>query len=1151
MLQVKNIHKEYKMADMVQVALGDVSLAFRESEFVAILGPSGSGKTTLLNILGGLDRYDSGDLIIDNISTKQYKDRDWDSYRNHSVGFIFQSYNLIPHQSLLSNVELALTISGVPSQERKQLAYQALEQVGLKDHVTKKPNMISGGQAQRVSIARALVNNPKIVLADEPTGALDSKTSVEIMEMLKDVAKDRLVVMVTHNPELAHQYANRIIELKDGAIISDSNPYNPDVEVNAEHKNMGHSSMSFWSSCMLSLNNLRTKAARTFLTAFAGSIGIIGIAMILALSNGVNAHIQNIQEETLSEYPLTIMQTEMDMTALMEQGQSLTMGAEKAVESDKVEEVKILMSMLGGTTSNDLKSFKVYVDMDESHIKEYSNSVEYAYNITPNIYRYKDGKYRKLNPDPTFSKFGNSSIISIMSAMRSSMSSFNPLPEDAEMYQSQYELLKGHWPENYLQCVIVLTSENKITDMNLYVLDLKDNKELDDALEKYSKGENVELSSETMVMEYDDLVGIPFKLVNVSDCYEYDEDYDLYVDKSDNKEFMTEVLKNKAEDMEIVGVVRPKEGATAAMLMPGIAYMKELDYYVMEQAHSSEIVQKQMENPSINVFTGEEFGKNQKLDMSTLFQFNEDAFADLFKFDNGAFNFENMDLSGMDFGQIDFASLSYYDGGSLSDALLDLSLEFSEGEMYSLFNRLLEGYMDYAAQDASTNYAELSNSVQIYLNSESATGIIQKYMTIAIERAASSMPGQNEMTTMMFDIMSGYPAFLMEYGGDPEEAMTIYLYTPEVQDKIGAYSADLVSRLQTVDFSDIEMDMARELYEGYDSYAAENSMPQISKFADSFTAYMQTQEAQNILAEEVFNASSMTEVESQFNGMMELAAEEITAWVTNQMVRVMSNMSAQIAKAITEQMESAMSGMMDSLTGESDEFADILSFNMDSDSLSELMTSMLGQEASYESNLSKLNYATRDNPYYISIYPKDFAAKQKIMESIDHYNELMQKVNKEDRVITYSDTVATLMSSVSTIVNTISYILVAFVSVSLVVSSIMIGIITYISVLERTKEIGILRAIGASKKNITQVFNAETGIIGLLSGLLGIGITLLLLIPTNIIVDKVLKLDVKAAIAPQSAFGLIVLSIVLTLIGGLIPAKAAAKKDPVTALRTE
>lgn len=1156
-LQVKNITKEYKVADMTQMALNDVSLAFRDSEFVAILGPSGSGKTTLLNILGGLDRYTSGDLIIDNISTKKYKDRDWDSYRNHSVGFIFQSYNLIPHQTLLSNVELSLTISGISRFERRNLAKAALEKVGLKDHITKKPNMISGGQAQRVSIARALVNNPTIVLADEPTGALDSKTSVEIMEMLKEVAKDRLVVMVTHNPDLAHKYADRIIELKDGVITSDSNPYEPKEDIKVEHKNMGHSSMSFLSSILLSLNNLKTKAARTFLTSFAGSIGIIGIAMILSLSNGVNAYIKNIQEETLSEYPLTIMQTEMDITALLEQGQSLTVGQGDAPDSDTVYESKILSSMLGGTTTNDLKSFREYIEKDYSHIKTYTTSVEYAYSITPYIYRYEKNDYRQLNPDPSFSKFGSSSIMSIMSAVRSNIQSFSSLPENKQMYESQYDVLEGRWPEKYTECVVVLTSDNRITDMNLYILNLKDNAELDEALEKYAKNENVETESDPITLNYSDFIGIKFKLVNVSDCYEFDEEYGVYVDKSENKQFMLNVLKN-SEDMEIVGVVRPNPDATATMLMPGICYPKELEYYVMHQAQESEIVRKQMENPEINVFTGEEFGKDQDFDMSKLFSIDEEAFENLFKAEDGGFNFEGINLDGLDFSdfsQMDFSSIKIPTNFDLSSVIKNLSVDISYDEMMKLIEELLKGYSEYSAQDASTDYSKLGESIQAFFESEKAWAVFDNYTEDIRERVSEILPTQSELTAIIEDVMSGFPEFMETYEGDIQEALAAYIYSDYAQEKISSYVEGFAKELAETDMSDISQAIATDLYNAYEEFAEENGMPQLSKLPDSFKEYMETEEAKKILSDGIGKVINADELSNQLSGVMQSVMNEISNQISKQIVSIMSQMSNQIAAAITEQIQLGMQGMMDSmkesLSEGAEQFADIVSVNMDSDSLYELMVSMMSPESSYDSNLSTLNYATEDNPSYISIYPKDFDNKTKIIESIEAYNDSMKTLGEDDKVLTYSDTVASLMSSVSTIVNTISYVLVAFVSVSLIVSSIMIGIITYISVLERTKEIGILRAIGASKRNITQVFNAETGIIGLLSGIMGITTTLLLLIPLNLILSNVLDIHVKAMIAPESAIILIALSIVLTLIGGLIPSKAAAKKDPVTALRTE
>ena len=574
MLQVKDIRKEYRTGTLVQKALDGVSLNLRDNEFVAILGPSGSGKTTLLNIIGGLDRYDSGDLIINGISTKKYKDRDWDSYRNHTIGFVFQSYNLIPHQTILANVELALTISGIGKAERRQRAREALTQVGLGEQVHKKPNQLSGGQMQRVAIARALVNDPDILLADEPTGALDSETSVQVMDLLKEVAKDRLVVMVTHNPELAYEYATRIVNLKDGQIRSDSDPYivNEEELMDPEHKNMGKSSMSFITALSLSFNNLKTKKARTLLTAFAGSIGIIGIALILSLSTGVNDYIQQIEEETLSEYPLQIQSTGFDFSSALETGGI----PDSEDQTGDIYVVEMVTDMFSTLDTNDLESLKSYLDSGESGIEKYTNAVEYSYNTEPQIYKENGDEIRQVNPDHSFDSlgFGSSSGSGIMSSMMST-DVFYEMPENEQLYEGQYDVKAGRWPENYNECVLVLTSGGGMSDFMLYTLGLRDPLELDDMVEQFANEENITVPEDIGTYTYDDIIGTTFKLVNSADYYQYDSQYEVWTDKTGDEDYMKELVAN-GEDLTIVGVVQPAEDANASALSPGICYPASL-----------------------------------------------------------------------------------------------------------------------------------------------------------------------------------------------------------------------------------------------------------------------------------------------------------------------------------------------------------------------------------------------------------------------------------------------------------------------------------------------------------------------------------------------------------------------------------------------
>ena len=714
MLRIKDIHKEYRTGTLVQKALDGVSLNLRDNEFVAILGPSGSGKTTLLNIIGGLDRYDSGDLIINGISTKKYKDRDWDSYRNHTIGFVFQSYNLIPHQTILANVELALTISGIGRAERKERAQEALEQVGLGEQIHKKPNQLSGGQMQRVAIARALVNDPDILLADEPTGALDSDTSVQVMELLKDVAKDRLVVMVTHNPELAYEYATRIVKLKDGKIISDSNELAIDESVTEEpeHRNMGKASMSFLTALSLSFNNLRTKKARTLLTAFAGSIGIIGIALILSLSTGVNDYIEQVEEETLSEYPLQIQSTGFDFSSIMVSDQ----GTGTQNEDGEIHVVEMVTNMFSTMDSNDLASLKAYFDSGESGVEDYTNAIEYSYSVEPQIYKENGDEIRQVHPDQSFSAMGLGSSGSSNSMMSSMMSTdvFYEMPENDRLYKDQYDVKAGRWPENYNECVVVLTSGGSMSDFLLYTLGLRDPLELDEMVEQFMNEENITVPDDMGTYDYDDILGTQFRLVNPADCYQYDSEYKVWTDKSGDDQYMKDLVE-KGEKLTIVGIVQPSEDANASALTAGINYPASLTEHVAEYAAQTEIVKQQIEEPSVNVLTGEPFGEesDEEFDMGSLFSVDEEKLQEAFGFDESAFSDlygaidltgvfseagDSVDLSGMaDLSGIS-VDLPDLPSMSLGDLLKDLDLNISSEGFSKMALSLIEGYQQYAAE---------------------------------------------------------------------------------------------------------------------------------------------------------------------------------------------------------------------------------------------------------------------------------------------------------------------------------------------------------------------------------------------------------------------------------------------------------------------
>ena len=1064
MLQLKKIHKQYKTGDLVQTALDKVSLNLRDCEFVAILGPSGSGKTTLLNIIGGLDRYDSGDLIINGISTKKYTDRDWDSYRNHTIGFVFQSYNLIPHQTVLANVELALTISGVSGAERRRRATEALQKVGLGNQLHKHPTEMSGGQMQRVAIARALVNDPDILLADEPTGALDSETSIQVMELLKEVAKDRLVVMVTHNPELAHQYATRIVQLKDGVIRSDTDPFEPDAAQLAPpvHKSMGRSSMSPLTSLSLSFNNLLTKKARTLLTAFAGSIGIIGIALIISLSAGVNQYIDDTERSTLSEYPLQILSSGMDLTSMLTSGSPASASGTTA-EEGMVPVRQLITQMVAGITSNDLKSLKTYLESDDCTIAEDATSIEYSYNAQPQIYREDaDGSIRQVNPDSSLSSLGISSTSSTNSMMSSMMNTsvFYQLPESDELYNSQYEVKAGRWPEKYNECVVVLGADGTITDYALYALGLRDSAELDKMIQQFAQNQNVDVPTDFKTYRYSDFIGIQFKLVNAADRYLRDNDHNAWVDKSDDKDFMKSLVAS-GEALTVVGVVQPKEDASASMLSSGIAYPAALTQHVIAAAADSQMVKDQLASPAINVMNGEPFGTEDAsaFDMSSLFRIDTDRLKSAFQFDTSKLNFDLSGAFDLDNGSVDLGSLidpddfqldldltemPDLDMSTLTDLFANMDLSVSEDKMQELAQKVLVGYKDYVIGNGILNLNKISFSQ--YLKSDAFKTLMNDAMGELFDQDALQAQFSEAMQTAMSTLME-------------------------------SYSSQISETLQT-----------------------------------------------------------------QLGSAMQTA-----------MTKLMAQMSQNIQSHMQQSFSQLGSQMESALKIDATAFQKAIQFNMSEDDLTDLMKSaMLSSTATYDSNLQTLGYADLDAPSQIKIYPQDFDHKASVVAKLDAYNDNMRSQGADDKVIQYTDVVGTLMTSVTEIINMISNMLVAFVSISLVVSSIMIGVITYISVLERRKEIGILRAIGASKRNISEVFNAETFIIGLCSGVMGVVLSEILLIPGNMLIQKISNgTNVVARLPLNAALVLIVLATVLTILGGFIPAKGASRSDPVKALRSE
>ena len=1154
MLQIKNISKTYKTGNLVQRALDDVSLNLRDNEFVAILGPSGSGKTTLLNIIGGLDRYDSGDLIINGISTKKYKDRDWDSYRNHTVGFVFQSYNLIPHQTVLANVELALTISGISGKERRERAIKALEEVGLGDQLHKKPNQMSGGQMQRVSLARALVNNPDILLADEPTGALDSETSIQVMDLLKEVAKDRLVVMVTHNPELAYQYATRIVKVKDGKLLEDSDPYEiPEGEAPVPvHKNMGKSSMSFLTALSLSFNNLKTKKARTILVSFAGSIGIIGIAMILSLSNGVNNYIRGVEEDTIREYPLTVDSSGFDMSAMFTRGGDGDAG--KSAKKGEIRELQTVTNMASVMESNDLKSLKKYIDSGKSNLEKHTRAIEYSYDVKPQIFRKVDTEYRKVNPDETRKKMGMSISSSMAYSSMMSTDVFHQLPSDPSLYRDEYDVKAGHWPKKYNECVLVLSKEGMASDIALYAMGLKNMDDLDKMLKDFSKGKDVHSDEDqTESFNYNDCMGIKFKMIGSSDYYTYDSSQNVWVDRSEDDSHMDSVV-SKGEDLKIVGVVKPKKDVDFTVLNGDIYYPASLTDHLIRKAANSKVVRAQKKSRDINILTGKEFGEESDgPDFESMFSFDKNAFAKAFQFDPSQIGkamkapSKKMDMSGL----IDPKAVTQMPGmsqGDIQKLMQSTKLNFTQESMQELFGGLMKGFLEYSAKKG-TDYTKMNTAFQDYMKSPAAKKILSDNMSRILKAHVEAQLKDENLQDTMKDVLQDFPKYLKDKGitdpdGITDETIDGFLASQGVQDKLSAKMTSLKTKLENVEISDEDGDrIMTELMEGYAKFAKENNYPTTQQMQQDFQEYLSTPEAQKIINSTVAKSMDTSALEKN----------------------LATAMSGYTAKAVASMSEKLVSGMMTNYMKsmgsldfskafkiDTDAFADAMGMNMSESEIQSLITSLMNTQANtYEGNMKSFGYAKKSNPTQIAIYAKDYESKAEVKDILDGYNRKMVKAGKNDQEITYNDLAGALMGSVTNIIDAISYVLIAFVSISLVVSSIMIGVITYISVLERRKEIGILRAIGASKRNVGQVFNAETFIIGALAGLIGIGVTEILIIPTNIIIGHVTSVSMHVSLPVVGGIVLVILSIILTLIGGIIPSRKAAKSDPVTAMRVD
>lgn len=1074
MLELRKIKKIYEVGDISQIALDGVSLNFRKSEFAAILGPSGSGKTTLLNIVGGLDKYTSGDLVINNISTKKYKDSDWDSYRNHRIGFVFQSYNLISHQTILQNVILALTLSGISKKEGIERAKQALIDVGLEDHIYKKPNQLSGGQMQRVAIARALVNNPDILLADEPTGALDSTTSVQIMKLLKKISKDKLVIMVTHNPELANKYANRIINLKDGKITSDTNPYDVKEEkIEKDYVKTEKTSMSFFTALSLSFNNLMTKKGRTVLVAFAGSIGIIGIALILSLSTGFQNYIDKLQEDTLSSYPLTITRDAADMTSML---LSMVGDSENIAEGDMVVEQKYVASMFSNIKTNDLKSFKDYLEDNYKKVENDIATIKYSYSVDPLIYTTTlEGKIVKVNPNSMFtSMVGGDGITSLYSSYTSV---FTQLLDDQEALDEQYDVLAGNWPKKYDEMVLVLPAKNAIPDMLVYFLGLRDIEELYDMVTKLMSGESVNDTSKPLELSYEELMNIEFKLVNPADTYKYNNKYKIYENMENDEKFIKDLYK-KSETLKIVGIVTAKEGVSSMALSPGVAYRGELVQHIIDNSKEKAIVKQQLANKEVDVFTGKKFDELDE---------------------------EN---------SLDFEDMITVDEKMLESAF---NIKIDQKDM----EKTTTNYMNKISESITTDTSPARADFEMVLTTF-ANDIFEDYA----ENPLKTMPLNPTDPTVLTPVM---------YLNETSTIVSNFLAKESSKKLLNELEKNYVipANIYTQTFTPILESYLQGYIQGF--YA---SMPSLTQDPTNPVAIAPSDEAA------ISQAVSGLMSQAMVQGVISQFATQMTEAV----------MKKDILTDVGNLTGTLMGNVANAFDVDPDKIAAAFKFDLSEEELERIMSAMMSsdEKKSAVSNLNELGYQDIEEPTNMSFYFNNFDAKERFVEFIDEYNEKLEAKGDEDSVIRYTDLTGILMSSVKTIVNSVTYVLIAFVSISLVVSSIMIGIITYISVFERTKEIGILRAIGASKGNISSIFNAETFIIGLLSGGFGIGVTLALIPIINLVIHNVTgNMDINAVLPMAGGITLLILSIVLTIIGGLIPSHSASKKDPVVALRTE
>lgn len=1239
MLELREISKSYVTSALTQVALDDVSVTFRDNEFVAILGASGSGKTTMLNVIGGLDHFDSGDLVIDGVSTAHYKDRDWDAYRNARVGFVFQSYNLIPHQSVVANVELALTLSGVSRGQRRRRALAALETVGLAEHSHKRPSQLSGGQMQRVAIARALINDPEIVLADEPTGALDSTTSVQVMDLLQEVARQRLVIMVTHNPELAHQYATRIVELADGRIISDSDPVVGELEdadgddgdaegagdgagdggakgagrgaaraareaaalnddtaqlpiisageqgdgsaaesngaaegdgatenggategdganegtggavgrKESQHrtsrrrtdraaKRRGHNknrmdvsrpgrrprrvSMGPLTALGLSFTNLMTKKGRTAMTSFAGSIGIIGIALVLALASGANNYIITTQERAMASYPLTIERVGMDLTGVL----STSAASEAAPNDGKIHTASQLSNVTASMKTNDLTSLQSYLKGNGGNINKYVRTIEYNYGINPRIYLPKSSKGPvQVNPDVTFAE-GSTNFGAFQSMTSTNI--FKQLANDRSLYVNSYDVVSGRWPTAANELVVALDSNGRLPERLEYTLGLRDYGQLQNAMAKLRQNEGVKLKNTAAIWAPKQILGAKFKLVNVPDLYKYDAKYKVWSARDNDPAVLKQIVA-AGTDLKIVGIVKPTSSGggfgQSSVLSPGIYYTGALTQQVIAKAAASPIVKQQLADPKRNVFTGKTFEEeakehaNPQIDLSSLITIDQDKLMAAFKFDPSSINagLNNLDFSGMDLS------------GAVGNVQLDLSsLDLSQMPAIDL-NGLDASKLDYST--LQKQFPQLANID------------LAKVVQAALANGAIKPGGSQALSNILTQVVGGFIPWYAQHGGDDDgggpgtpgqadpakiaAAVTKYLQTEQVQKLLAPiFSGDTI-----IDRAKLTANLTQAL--GND--------PAVQQIAENVSADLASQissKVANALSSTVTTALSKAVgqlLQSSLNQLMTTLQTQLTAQVQNAMGQIMGNLSS-------------------AMQVDANKLKEAFKFNMKPEEIAALLTQLLNPNATTaRANLLTLGYARADQPERIDIYPKSFADKDHVKSILANYNAKAKAAKQTSKVIVYSDLVGMLMSSITNIINIVTALLVAFVSISLVVSSIMIGIITFISVLERRKEIGILRSIGASKADIRRVFNAETLIVGALAGLLGVGVSVLVTIPANIYVADRFGVQDIATLPVGAGVILVVISMGLTFLAGLLPASKAAREDPVEALRGE